>query len=145
MNRATPKMRDFAERLIAYESRGKKTSGVEDHVAFAVCEKLRPHLATLMGTVGFRTLLSRALTLATEHVPWLSAVQVKADGTLEGLEELRPQLAPEEIAEGRVALLAQLLGLLVAFIGENLTVRLVREVWPQLPFNDSESGKGDKT
>jgi len=137
-------MRDFAERLIAYEARGRKKSDRENSAAFAACEKLRPHLATVIGTAGFRTVLSRALTLATKHVPWLSAVQVKPDGALEGWEELRPQLAPEEIAEGRVALLAQLVGLLVAFIGENLTLRLVREVWPQLPFNDSESGKGDK-
>lgn len=137
-------MRDLAERLITYEARGRKKSNGENSAAFGVCEKLRPHFATVMGTAGFRTLLSRALTLATGQVPWLSAVQVKADGTLEGLEELRPQLAPEEIAEGRVALLAQLLGLLVAFIGESMTVRLVREVWPQLPVNDSESGKGNK-
>ena len=138
-------MRDFAERLIAYEARGKKSSRLENPGAFAVCEKLRPHLARLMGTAGFRALLSRALTLATARVSSLSAIQVKADSTLERLEELRPQLSPEEIAEGSVALLAQLLGLLVAFIGEKLTVRLVREVWPQLHFNDSEPGKGDKT
>jgi hypothetical protein len=144
MNRATAKMRDFAERLIAHEAGGRKKSDGENSAAFAVCEQLRPHLATLMGTVGFRTLLSRALTLATGQVPWLSGVQVKADGTLGGWEELRLQLAPEEMAEGRVALLAQLLGLLVAFIGETMTVRLVREVWPQLPCNDSESGREDK-
>src|SRR5688500_11932626 len=100
MNRATPKMREFAERLIAYEARGKKKSDRENSASFVVCEKLRPHLATVIGTAGFRTLLSRALTLGAEHVPWLSAVQVKADGALEGWEELRPQLAPEEIAEG---------------------------------------------
>ena len=137
-------MRELAERLISYEARGRKKSDRENSAAFAVCEKLRPHLTTVIGTAGFRTLLSRALTLATEHVPWLSAIQVKPDGSLAGWEELRPQLAPEEIAEGRVALLAQLLGLLVAFIGENLTLRLLREVWPQLPVNESESGKGDK-
>ena len=47
--------------------------------------------------------------------------------------------------EGGVVLIAQLLGLLVAFIGESLTVRLAREAWPKLPLNGLESGNGDKS
>ena len=82
-----------------------------------------------MGEGGFRALLARALALAAAEVPWLRAVQVKADGTLAGWEELPAQLDPDEYLEGRVVLLAQLLGLLVAFIGEKLTLRLMREVW----------------
>jgi len=39
-----------------------------------------------------------------------------------------------------VTLLAQLLGLLVTFIGEALTVRLVREVWPKVPLDDLDFG-----
>ena len=38
---------------------------------------------------------------------------------------------------------AQLLGLLVTFIGEELTLRLVREVWPKLSPNNLDFGKGD--
>ena len=127
-------MRDFAERLIAYETTGN-FSQAKTPAAFLVSEKLRPHLATLMGNVGFQALLSRALVLAHAEVPWLCATRVTAEGFLEGLDEveLEAQLDPEEIFEGRVILLAQLLGLLVAFIGENLTLRLVREVWPKLP------------
>jgi hypothetical protein len=136
-------MRDFAERLIAYEARGNKSSETNTPAAFLVGEKLRPHLATLMGNVGFRALLSRALALANAEVPWLRAVRVKADGSFEGLDELGAQVDPDEIFEGRVVLLAQLLGLLVAFIGEDLTLRLVREVWPKLSLNDFNFGKGD--
>jgi hypothetical protein len=98
----------------------------------------------LMGNAGYRALLVRALALTTEDLPWMRAVQVKADGTLDGLDELRAQLSREELAEGQVALLAQLLGTLVAFIGEKLTLRLVREIWPQFPVTEFESGKGDK-
>ena len=92
-----------------------------------------------MGSGGYRALLSRALTLASEEVPWLRAVHVNADGALEGLkelEELHAQLDPDEYFEGRVVLLSQLLGLLAAFIGENLTLGLVREVWPKLSVSD---------
>ena len=140
MSRATPKLRDFAARLIAYETTNNKSSETKTSAAFLVDEKLRSHLATLMGNVGFYALLSRALVLTNAEVPWLRAVHVKADGSLEGLGELDAQVDPKEIFEGRVILLAQLLGLLVAFIGENLTLRLVREVWPKLSVDDLNYG-----
>jgi len=137
-------MRDFAERLIAYETGQNKSSEAKAPAACLVGEKLRPHLATLMGNVGFRALLSRALVLANAEVPWLRAVHVKADGSFEGLEELGAQVGPDEIFEGCVVLLAQLLGLLVAFIGEDLTLRLGREVWPKLSLDNFDFDKGDK-
>ena len=137
-------MRDCAERLIAYETRENKSSETKTPAAFHVGEKLRPHLTTLLGNVGFRALLSRALALANTDVPWLRAVHVKADGSLEGLDELEAQVDPDEIFEGCLVLLAQLLGLLVAFIGENLMLRLVREVWPKLSLNDLDVCKEDK-
>jgi hypothetical protein len=137
-------MRGFAERIIACEGNGNKASRGTKASAFPVPEKLRPQLATLMGRAGFRALLLRALALAKAEVPWLSGVQVDEEGSLEGWEEPRAQLDADKFLEGRVVLLAQLLGLLVAFIGENLTLRLVREVWPKLPLNDGVVGKGDK-
>jgi hypothetical protein len=138
-------MRDFSQRLIAYETRGNKSSGTLPPAAFHVFEKLRPQLATLMGNTGFHALLSRALAVANAEDPSLRAVHVKADGSLEGLEELQAQVEPEEkMAEGSVVLVAQLLALLVAFIGENLTLQMVREVWPKLSLNDLDFGKGDK-
>jgi hypothetical protein len=144
MSRATPQMRDLSQCLIAYETRGNKSSETKSPAACLVGEKLRPHLAALLGNVGFRALLSRALALANTDIPWLRAVHVKADGSFEGLDELEAQVDPEEIFEGCVVLLAQLLGLLAAFIGENLTLHLVREVWPKLSLKDLDFGKGDK-
>lgn len=82
MMRATPEMRDFVGRVIAFETGGNGSSSATTPVAFAVCEKLRPQWVNLMGDVGFRTLLSRALTMAHQRVPWLRAVHVKADGSL---------------------------------------------------------------
>ena len=143
MSRATPKMRVFAERLIAFETTVNNSSKTKTPAAFIVDEKLRPHLTTVMGNVGFRALLSRALALANAEVPWLRAVHVKADGSLEGLGDLEAQVKPEEIAEGKIVLLAQLLGLLVAFIGENLTLWLVREAWPELSLNGLDLVAGD--
>lgn len=125
---------------MANETGGGKPSEEKLLLAFHVCEKLRQHLATFMGSAGFHTLFARALALATKEVPWLRAVRINEDGSLAGLEELQTQLGPDEMFEGGVVLLAQLLGLLVAFIGENLTVRLVREVWPKVTLDDWDFG-----
>ena len=144
MSRATPKMRDFAKRLIVYEARENESSKTKIPAACQVCGKLRPHLATLMGNVGFRSILSRSLALANSEVAWLRAVHVKSDGVLEGWGELEAQVDPKEMIEGELVLVAQLLGLLVAFIGEKLTRQLVREVWPKVPLNDLDFDEGDK-
>jgi hypothetical protein len=144
MSQSTPQMLDFANRLIACEIRGNKSSGTKTPAAFPVCEKLRPHLATLMGNIGFHALLSRALARAEADVPSLRAMQVNADGSLAGLEKPDVQAEPEERARGSVVLVAQLLDLLVAFIGEKLMLRIVCDVWPKLSLNDLDFGKRDK-
>ena len=97
-----------------------------------------------MGNVGFSALQSRALALANGQFPWLGEVRIKADGGFEGLDAVDAQVGPEEFLEGCVILFAQLLGLLVTFIGEELTLRLMREVWPELPFDDLDFRTGEK-
>ena len=134
MSRATPQTRELAERLVASETRGKKSLELKTPAAFYVFEKLRPYLATLMGNTGFHALLSRALAVANADDARLRAVHVKADGSLAGFDGPDVPVDPEEMAEASVVLVSQLLGLLVAFIGENLTERMVREVWPKLPL-----------
>jgi hypothetical protein len=144
MSRATPRMRTVAMRLIVHEARGNEPSVAKAAANFSTCEKLGPHLATLVGNGGYQALLSRALALAQAEVPWLRAVRVKADGTLEGVETHHAQLGPDKFFEGRVVLFAQLLGLLVAFIGEDLTLRLVREAWPNVKLDGLEFGTEGK-
>lgn len=141
MSQTSPLMRNFARRLIGYEAGENESSGTQTPAAFRSCEKLRLHLATFMGNTGFHTLLSRALALAASEVPWLRAVRVSAGGPLEGLEILQPQLDPDVFLEGSVVLLAQLLGLLVDFIGASMTLRLVCEVWPKVPLKNLDFGE----
>jgi hypothetical protein len=93
-----------------------------------------------MGNGGFRTLLTRALALAKAEVSSFRAVRVSADGTLDASNDSGTQRDSAQLAEGCVVLLAQLLGLLVSFIGANLTVGLVRDVWPEMSLNNSEFG-----
>jgi len=119
-----------------YESAAAKPAGVNNSPAFRVCEKLRQPLSRLAGVAGFRSLLSRALALANDEVRWMKAIHVRADGSLEGLDEAQAQLSETEIADGEIVLIAQLIGLLATFIGEELTLRLVHESWPDAAFDD---------
>jgi hypothetical protein len=130
-----PESRDLAQRLLTYESAAGKNSEPTESAAFRVCAKLRRPLITLAGVAGFRSLLSRALTLARAEAPSLSVVQVAADGSLRGLDELEPQIDNEQNRNEGAILIAQLLGLLLTFIGEGLTLRLVQDVWPEVAFD----------
>ena len=125
MNRVTPKLRNYAERLIAYEMRRNAASKSKPTAGFVVIETLKPLFCALMGAAGFRALLSRALVLANAEVAWLGELHVREDGSFEGLNELEAQANSEEIVEGGIVLLARLLGLLVTLIGEDLTLQLL--------------------
>ena len=140
MSRSILTMRECAQRLVAREAMGKKPFERNGRAFGGVIEKVRAPLAALTGVAGFRSLLSRALALANAEVRWLRAVHVKADGTMECPAEIT-QLDKEEIANGEVALLAQLIGLLVTFIGEALTARLLEDACPGVPVHDFDFGR----
>jgi hypothetical protein len=129
----------FAQRL-NFESKGKSLPHEKMPTSIPAIDKRRPHHASLTGNAGFQALLSRALALAlalaAREIPWMASLQVKVDGTLEGFGQMEKKISHEEIASGCEVLLALLLGLLVDFIGEFLTLGLVREVWPRLPLDD---------
>jgi hypothetical protein len=131
----SPQARDLAKRLLAHENSAGKTSEPTEFAAFRVCETLRQPLCALAGVAGCRSLLSRALTLARAEAPSLTAVQVAADGSLKGLDELRPQVDADQAREAGIILITQLLGLLVRVVGEAVTLQLVTsEILPDFRF-----------
>ena len=144
MNRATPKLQDFAERLISVGLIAAKSSASKPPAVFTVIEKLRPCLAQVVGHLGFTAVLSRALAIAKADVAWLRAVHVKPDGSLEGLDELEAKVDPQEIAEGRVVLLAEFVSLLVELIGERIVLQLVHQAMPKVSKDDLYFGKGSE-
>jgi len=142
MNRATPKLRDFAERLISIGVTESKSSASKPRAVFTVLDRLRPCLVQVVGDLGFKAVLSRALALANTDVAWLREVHVKPDGSLDGLDELQAKVDSKEIAEGTVALLAEFFGLLVELIGERLVLQLVHTAMPSVSMDDLYFGKG---
>ena len=148
MNRATPNLRDFAERLILIDMKDGKSSTPKVRVVFAVLDKLRPCLVQIVGALGFKGVLSRALASATTDVAWLRAVHIEPDGSLDGangLDDLEAKVDPQEIAKGRVALIAEFFGLLVELIGERLVLQLVHTAMPNVSKDDLYFGKGTST
>ena len=127
-----PKLKEFARRLLAYEAATGKPAGPNGSAAFGVCEKLRGPLAKNLGIGGLCALMARAMALAGAEVPWLRALRVKADCSLEGFDELEEKPDSRALAEGEVVLVAQLLGLLVTFIGPALTLPLLHDIWPKM-------------
>ena len=122
-------MRDLARRLLAASQTG---SGPHVPEVVAVIERLRISLAKFAGGAGFASLLRRALVLASADVPSLQSVKIGADGRLEGIEQVAADTGTGALGdEAAVAITAQLLGLLATFIGESLTLQLLRESWPE--------------
>ena len=133
-------MRDLARRLLAAS---QTASGSQVHEAVAVIEKLRITLTKFAGSEGFASLLRRALVLASAEVPLLQSVKIGADGRLQGFEQIVADKGAGGAGdEAAVAITAHLLGLLVTFIGEPLTLRLERAAaWPGIVLDEDHSGR----
>ncbi len=134
---ASGDMRGLAQRLLAHEAAILNCSEHTASVVIRVTEKLRASLTRLAGAAGFRTLLTRALTLAkmrAADTPGINVLQVISNGSLEGLDALPND---GETAEVGLLLIAQLLELLGVFVGEHLVLRLLSDVWPDFSFVDA--------
>ena len=142
-----PENRDLARRLLACEADAGETSEQMESVALRVYEKLRQRLCALTGVAGFHSLASRALKLARPEAPDLITVQIAADGSLQDLSELDTQIGigRKQPGKGEVILIARLLGLLLIFLGEALTLNLMRDLWPDAASDDRISGNGRKS
>lgn len=128
--------RNLARRLLAASRNGADPQVADPAV---VIERLGAALSRLAGADGFASLLRRALTLACKESQSLRNVKIDAAGRLQGLEQLPMKPGADARAEATIAVTAHLLELLVTFIGEAITLRLVREAWPDLPLDGPDS------
>jgi hypothetical protein len=112
----------------------------------SACRALHDRLAPLISSPGFHTLLARALRLAARDSPFLASVIIstKGDCELSGLAAIEER-DPAEVADALTMALAHFMWLLVIFVGENLGLRKVREIWPEVPLDSvnppSRAGK----
>jgi len=116
-----------------------------------VYEKLRQSLTAVAGVTSFQSLACRALVLAKSEDISLGVAQITADGSLQDFSEYEPQAGIDKAQtseyqanERGIILIARLLGLLHIFLGEVLTLRLLRNAWPDATFDDRNSENGRK-
>ena len=148
---ASPKTQDLARCLLSYEAMSAKSSESMESITISVYEKLRQSLSAFAGVAAFESLAFRALTQAKSEAPSLWPVQVAKDGSLQGLggfesqNDIDKDLAGKSPpGEGEIILIARLLGLLLLFIGEALTLSLLRVTWPGAALDDCNSENGRK-
>ncbi len=137
MRRLSPAYRALAQWLLAKEAENAGSSDPID-AAESAFGKLHGELARLIGSDGYRAVLTRALHLAEAEHPVVGKVAAAPEGAtypalLEGLRASLVGVDPAEVRSGLAAVLGNLLWLLSTFIGAALTRQLAQSVWPELP------------
>jgi hypothetical protein len=146
MRRASLTHADLASWLLATEIGVEADPSNLSAATERVCQKLSRPLSRSISPAGFQAILSRALHLARAEFPFLEGVRAGRgpDACFEGLTEHVRDVEAGEASKGLRAVLGTLLDLLVRFIGEEITFRLVQEVWPDLPSREpSRPGNSD--
>jgi hypothetical protein len=138
LSRATGSHTDLARWLLEQETIAEPNPVGLVVAAEHVCQKLSPGVSRLVSPAGFQAILSRALHIARAEFPLLKGVRagIAPATCLEGMGEHVHNIDMGEAVKELLAVLGTLLDLLVRFIGEDLTLRLVREVWPELPSGE---------
>jgi hypothetical protein len=103
---------------------------------FWICAQLGTLLIKLTGAAGFRSLLTRALVLAQSDVPWLVQMTVLPDGRLSRRNDDGKESEAEQV-RGEMSLVSHLIGLLYVFVGESLTLQLVKQACPTVCIDDA--------
>jgi len=146
-NRETPEQpmlptpKELAHWLLAYEI-GEKTSS-EEFVAAGdrAYLRLRKRLAVLLGSTGFDALWARALHLAQrEFYSEDGTVLVESSLThTNGLSAVVHGYDTAVIPHNLEVTFASFISLLFTFIGTELGLRFIRQLWPDLPPHAAES------
>jgi hypothetical protein len=149
MKPGNPKLQELALRLLEHET---TNSGNSDEPVKAIefcCQRLHDRLDRLIGAGGFRALLNRALYLAKKKYAWLEGVGIE-DYPGCGFKDLREAVKgkkPATVNEANALILANVIWLLVTFIGEDITIGLIQEAWPDvttdIAASSSEEAKVD--
>jgi hypothetical protein len=110
-----------------------------------LCEQLWRRLFPLFGESAVKALFARALYVSQAEFPWLRGVTLdQSRCALNGLDEASGNLSPQLLADGLAAILASKLGLLSAFIGDDVVLPLVEQSWGAPSLTDrSASTEGE--
>lgn len=125
-------LRRLVLRVLAQRSRAPSDPEALAAAAQGAYDDLARVSAPLIGQGGVNALTDRALHIARREYPWLVVTREEA-GTEEPISQVLICLKRQEPAvatEAANAVFATFTGLLATFIGEPLTMRLLRKAWP---------------
>jgi hypothetical protein len=132
MSSVSSATRRLAHHILTREAGSQATSAMLTAATERICQRLRWRLTSLIGSLGFAALYSRALRLAQQEYPSLHSVEFSdgAEVRLIGLQEFAADVRdPVQAQDALAAIVAQFIVLLIAFIGEDLTLRFIDEAW----------------
>lgn len=134
----------LARRLLAYEA-GEKTRPEELAAAGERAYlQLRTRLAVLLGATGFDALWARGMHLAKPkfHSGDKPAANESFPTQTSGAHELHAAVRGHDsvvIEHNLVIVFASFITLLFRFIGEELGLRFIRQIWPELRLDAAAS------
>jgi hypothetical protein len=126
-----PSLRRFVRRALVDATGATSPDRAQLASAFdLLCERLRRQLQPLFGTTAANALFVRALHVATADFPWLrELVRNEQNPCVADRIASVEQLEIDRFEEGLAAVLAHKVGLLIAFVGEDLVLPLVQQAW----------------
>jgi hypothetical protein len=122
-----PLARRFARAVVAAELVALSSAEPAEAIRRIVA-KLHAGLGRVVGTAGSDVIVLRALALARRAEPALSKVRVEPAGRVTGFEG-HDRASVERAA---TVWLSEVFEVVAALIGEDLTMRIARSVWPEV-------------
>jgi hypothetical protein len=139
MTQVPVSLEDFARQLLLrHVNKGARPDDLVGAMEQG-CDALRSRLTPLLGISGFDAIFRQAVRLTTNNFPFLATVDppVGSDCAMDGLRQSGEAHEAKELEDAVIAILANFIWLLIVFIGENIALRKVHEVWPDVPLKSS--------
>lgn len=128
VSRASPAQVERARRLLVHEGAARSAADCAT-AAGRLCDELQAALAPLVGAAGVQALLHRSAKLARREFPFLEVGGVTDSAQLRACLQAQAQAVATEAA---AALFGTFFTLITTFIGERLTIQVLRRAWPTM-------------
>jgi hypothetical protein len=151
-------MREIARLVVERETQSCHTPETLAAAVEGVFARLEGLMATLIGPMGFRAIVDRAVHMTNSAWPWIDTkriettaqlvitgsaaaepaseaegiARVQSNVTISGLANAIQSQGAARVTAGAATLLCNVLQLLSSFIGDELTLRIVDRAWPYL-------------
>jgi hypothetical protein len=141
----TTTIQRVARRIMTCATAGRSAPEDVANAIETTFKQLEKVVSSMVGEIGFRALMVRALHLTRaaspkhRQLPSEHAVSFPSEGWKGSVEQTGASAAIESAA----GLFENVLSLLGSFIGEDLTFRLIRRAWPDLDEGGTDPSSGE--